>query len=155
MQRLLKSRDEAQAALTAAQEALQVIERQDEALEARRQAIEEGKRAEQHRMGDFITRRQQFEVQLATVKTRLDEMMYDEGELRERYELDRPKPAALRAEVERLARAMAALGAVNHVALEQLTIEKREVERSSKTFRRRFKPLKRRSLVSTAKRVRF
>ena len=129
LQRLLTSRDAAQAALTTAQEALSVIERQDEELEARRQSIEEGKRAEQHRMGDFITRRQQFEVQLATVKTRLDEMMYDEGELRERYEIERPKATALRSEVERLARAMAALGAVNHAALEQLTIEKREVER--------------------------
>lgn len=129
LQKLLLERDQAQEALQAANAALGSIQQQVRELEERRQTYEEHKRIEQNRMGDFITRRQQFEVQLATVKTRLDEMMYDEVALRERYELERPKLSTLRSEVERLAKAMAALGAVNHAALEQLTIEKREVER--------------------------
>ena len=80
-------------------------------------------------MGDLIAKRGQHEVEYGTVKSRLEELDFDESALRTRYETERPKLNALRLDVERIAREMAALGAVNHAALEQLKTQTEEVER--------------------------
>lgn len=129
LEELLVKRETAQEELSRANEALQAREAQVAELEKQLQTLEEEKRVRQNRLGELLTKRQQHEVDFATVKGRLEEMNFDEAQLRERYELERPKLNALRLEVERLAREMAALGAVNHAALEQLKAQTEEVER--------------------------
>ena len=129
LQELLQKREQAQLEVDEAKQSLTLIEEQVSSQEVALVEVEEAKRREQNRMGDLLTRRGQHEVEYGTVKSRLEEFNFDEEELRTRYETERPKLNALRQEVERLAQAMAQLGAVNHAALEQLKIQQAEVER--------------------------
>ena len=129
LQELLAKREVAQVAVEAVKEKLTQIEASVAQAEKSLEAFEEAKRREQNRMGDLIAKRGQHEVEYGTVKSRLEELDFDEQALRTRYELERPKLNALRQEVEQIARDMAQLGAVNHAALEQLTAQQAEVDR--------------------------
>ena len=129
LQELLQKREQAQLEVDEAKQSLTLIEEQVSSQEGALVEVEEAKRREQNRMGDLLTRRGQHEVEYGTVKSRLEEFNFNEEELRTRYETECPKLNALRQEVERLAQAMAQLGAVNHAALEQLKIQQAEVER--------------------------
>lgn len=126
---LLAKREEALKSLDEAKAVLGSIESKLAESEKSLEAFEEAKRREQNRMGDLIAKRGQHEVEYGTVKSRLEELDFDESALRTRYETERPKLNALRLDVERIAREMAALGAVNHAALEQLKTQTEEVER--------------------------
>lgn len=129
LQELLTKRETAAGAVEEAKRALEAIEAKLTESEKSLENMEELKRREQNRMADLIAKRGQHEVEYGTVKSRLEELDYDEAALRERYETERPKLNSLRQEVERLAQSMAQLGAVNHAALEQLQTQQAEVER--------------------------
>ena len=129
LQELLTKRESAAGAVEEAKRALEAIEAKLTESEKSLENMEEVKRREQNRMADLIAKRGQHEVEYGTVKSRLEELDYDEAALRERYETERPKLNSLRQEVERLAQSMAQLGAVNHAALEQLQTQQAEVER--------------------------
>ncbi len=129
LQELLTKRESAAGAVEEAKRALEAIEAKLTESEKSLENMEELKRREQNRMADLIAKRGQHEVEYGTVKSRLEELDYDEAALRERYETERPKLNSLRQEVERLAQSMAQLGAVNHAALEQLHTQQAEVER--------------------------
>ena len=129
LQELLTKRESAAGAVEEAKRALEAIEAKLTESEKSLENMEELKRREQNRMADLIAKRGQHEVEYGTVKSRLEELDYDEAALRERYETERPKLNSLRQEVERLAQSMAQLGAVNHAALEQLQTQQAEVER--------------------------
>ena len=129
LQELLTKRESAAGAVEEAKRALEAIEAKLTESEKSLENMEELKRREQNRMADLIAKRGQHEVEYGTVKSRLEELDYDEAALRERYETERPKLNTLRQEVERLAQSMAQLGAVNHAALEQLQTQQAEVER--------------------------
>ena len=129
LQELLAKREAAVVAVDAAKRELEKIEAQASEKEKLLDASEEEKRQQQNRMADLMAKRAQHEIEYGTVKSRLEEFDYDEAALRTRYETERPKLNALRQEVERIAQAMARLGAVNHAALEQLKIQQEEVER--------------------------
>lgn len=126
---LLQKREQAQADLSEAEKIQAELDREAKEVEVGLGQLEEQKAIEQNRIGDFFVKRRQYEVDFATVKGRLDEMQCDETALRERYELEHPKLNALRLEVEKTAKEIAALGAVNHAALQQLEIQTQEVER--------------------------
>lgn len=129
LQELLTKRESAAGAVEEAKRALEAIEAKLTESEKSLENMEEVKRREQNRMADLIAKRGQHEVEYGTVKSRLEELDYDEAALRERYETERPKLNSLRQEVERLVQSMAQLGAVNHAALEQLQTQQAEVER--------------------------
>mgnify|MGYP003373163450 CR=1 FL=1 len=129
LQELLLKRENAQAELSLARQTLENTTASVIAIESELAGVEDQKRLCQAKISDFLTKRQQHEVDFATVKGRLEELQYDDQALREVYERDHPKQNQLRLEVERLAKSMAALGAVNHAALEQLKIQTQEVER--------------------------
>ena len=129
LQELLLKRENAQAELSLARQTLESTTTSVIAIESELAGVEDQKRLCQAKISDFLTKRQQHEVDFATVKGRLEELQYDDQALREVYERDHPKQNQLRLEVERLAKSMAALGAVNHAALEQLKIQTQEVER--------------------------
>ncbi len=129
LEQLLGKREQALKSLEEAKAVLTGIETKLSESEKSLEFFEEAKRREQNRMGDLIAKRGQHEVEYGTVKSRLEELDFDEAALRARYESERPKLNALRLNVERIAREMAALGAVNHAALEQLKIQTAEVER--------------------------
>ncbi len=129
LETLLGERLAAQEALNEARGALDSKTEEAKGLEAQIAALDEQKRLAQLKMGELMMRRQNHEIEHATVASRLADFHCDDSELRLRYETERPKQNALRLEVERLAKEMAALGAVNHAALEQLEIETAENER--------------------------
>ena len=129
LQVLLQKREKAQIDLSDAEKVQAQTDLEVKEAEAELGQLEEQKAIEQNRIGDYFVKRRQHEVDYATVKGRLDEMQYDEIALRERYELEHPKLNALRLEVEKTAKEIAALGAVNHAALQQLEIQTQEVER--------------------------
>ncbi len=129
LQELLAKREEAAGALDKSKNDLTAVETAVAQAEKALESFEETKRQEQNRMADLVSKRGQHEIEYGTVRSRLEELNYDEADLRTRYETERPKLSALRQEVERIARQMAQLGAVNHAALEQLKTEREEVER--------------------------
>jgi chromosome segregation protein len=120
LQAALTARTEAEAALAAARDALEGLTAQlrghDEArltceqgLEPLRRSIEQLKLKDQEAM----LMQSQFELQLR-------EAAADEASLESGY-ADSPRPGALQAEINRLQNDIAALGAVNLAALEELT----------------------------------
>lgn len=129
LQALLIKREEALSELSVARQTLEQTRESVSAFELELTEEEDHKRLCQSKIADFLTKRQQHEIDFATVKGRLEELKYDDLSLRELYERDHPKQNQLRLEVERLAKAIAALGAVNHAALEQLKIQTQEVDR--------------------------
>lgn len=129
LQDLLIKREEAQVALEEVRVQLEEVSTKVQESEQQLSGFEDQKKSQEARISDYLTKRQQHEIDFATVKGRLDELQYDETALRERYELERPKQNQLRLDVEQLAKSIAALGAVNHAALEQLKIQTEEVER--------------------------
>lgn len=129
LQELLSKREAAVEELEKSKAGLNTIEFAVTEAEKTLESIEETKRQQQNKMADLVSKRGQHEIEYGTVRSRLEELDYDEEGLRTRYEIERPKLSALRQQVELLARQMAQLGAVNHAALEQLKTEREEVER--------------------------
>ncbi|MEW6414489.1 MAG: chromosome segregation protein SMC [Pseudomonadota bacterium] len=120
LQAALATRTEAEAALAAARDALEGLTAQlrshDEARLACEQGLEPLRRSiEQLKLKDqeAMLMQSQFELQLR-------EAAADEASLASGY-ADSPKPGALQAEINRLQNEIAALGAVNLAALDELT----------------------------------
>ena len=90
---------------------------------------EQARHIHQSKIGELTVRRQQYDVQLATVNSRLDEIVYDPEALNLRIEAEKPKLNTLKNEIDRLARDLKNMGAVNHAALVQLQEETAQVER--------------------------
>lgn len=126
---LLHEQAQAQEALLGVKTLAEVIGTQLQKMTEQMFEAEQARHIHQTKIGELTVRRQQYDVQLATVNSRLDEIPHDEEALALRLEAEKPKLNTLKNEIDRLARDLKNMGAVNHAALVQLQEETENIER--------------------------
>ena len=125
---ILRSAEEAEESLRKALASRSALEEKISSLGARRAELERSEAPALERIGEMKVKQGSAEAALGVLSTQIEERRVDRRAALERAASDGLRPASAKSGVTRLENQMAALGPVNHAALEHLEAAKKALD---------------------------